>query len=341
MIGPLELVQNYEKAAKELIANGKTEAAGKELKKAISAILDQQDNFDPDEFPGLVKTIENIFDDFLKIGDFSGSYDSLVLLNAFSSDKRRVGDKFTVWLKEVPKVIAEQFEPRISKLGQKNQFIRQAWESYKTNQLSPAKPQEIEIKKPQEQAQEVKQLQSSQIAAPISQERKIETVPQPNISSSQPIQPQMDSVIKLKLTIASTEISRGNYENAYVLLSDILKADPNNLEAKKMLEEVQAKRNQLEQEKAITNLINSAEPTSDDEREVLKLYFSKNFREANDLVTKLLVKERNNARLWYLKSQIVKKLGDEKTSQNFESFAKRLDPKIQESKLAQTIKSFQ
>jgi hypothetical protein len=123
-------------------------------------------------------------------------------------------------------VIAEQFEPRISKLAQKNQFIRQAWESYKTNQISPAKPQEIEIKKPQEQAQEVKQLQSSQIAAPISQERKIETVPQPNISSSQPIQPQMDSVIKLKLTIASTEISRGNYEKCLCIIIRYFESRP-------------------------------------------------------------------------------------------------------------------
>jgi hypothetical protein len=36
---PPELVQNYEKAAKELIADGKTEAAGKELKKLFQQFL--------------------------------------------------------------------------------------------------------------------------------------------------------------------------------------------------------------------------------------------------------------------------------------------------------------
>ena len=340
MIGPLELVQNYEKAAKELIEEGKTEAAGKELKKAISAILDQQDNFDPDEFPGLVKIIENIFDDFIKIGDFAGSYDSIVLLNAFSSDKKRVENKFNQWLKEAPKAIVTQFEPRISKLAQKNQSIKQAWESYKSGQPSVSGPKEIVTLKGQNQPQEIKQSQGNQIET-TAQERKAEAGPQINAPASQQNQVQIDSVIKLKLTLASTEISRGNDENAELLLSDILKADPNNQEAKKLLEEVQTKRNQLEQEKAVNNLINSAEPASDDEREVLKLYFNKNWKDANDLITKVLAKDRNNARLWYLKSQIVKRLGDEKTSQNFESFAKKLDPKIQDSKMAQIVKNFQ
>ncbi len=338
MIGPLELVQNYEKAAREFMAGGRNEQAKKELKKAISAIIDQQDNFDPDEFKGLVKTIENIFDDYIKIDDYMDAYDAIILLNAFDSDKQEVAQSFKKWVEKSPGDVIEQLRPRILKFTEKNKLYKQIWDSYsggkvqtQINQTPVQQPSRQEGAKPQ-----ISDSTKSKIEKPT--EPEVKQMAQETASAVP--KSQLENVNKLKLTLATTEITRGNLDNAYTLLNDILKTDPNNKEAKDLLSQVEERKKKMEEEKVVNNLIKECEPSSPDEEEILKKFFSRNWKEANDSVTRAIAKDRNNARLWAMKSIILKKLGDDKASLNFESYSKKLDPNIQNSKMFKTMNSF-
>ena len=103
------------------------------------------------------------------------------------------------------------------------------------------------------------------------------------LEQAQAAKNKQDADIAAKLAQAKKDIANGDYDKAIATLNDILKKDPNNAEAKKLLEQATAARNKAANEKA-ANLSNARNAINNG-----------NYDEAIAALNKVLASDPNNA----------------------------------------------
>ena len=104
---------------------------------------------------------------------------------------------------------------------------------------------------------------------------------------------EKEAANKSKIAQAKKDIDSGNYDKAIAELNQILKDDPNNAEAKKLLEEAKAKKDAAEKAKDRTDKLSKAR----------SLMNGGNYDEAIDILNELLKEDPNDAQAKNLLSQ--------------------------------------
>ncbi|MGC8546235.1 MAG: hypothetical protein ACP5MU_01050 [Thermoplasmata archaeon] len=125
-------------------------------------------------------------------------------------------------------------------------------------------------------------------------------------------------------------INEGKREEALKLINAYISENPNDAEAIKLKNSIISS---IENE--IINKLREIGSKEDDEISIMKKMISGNLKEADEMVTKILLNNRN-PNIWLIKGYISMMSGN-KNYENFIAFAKKINPEITKSKLYELL----
>ncbi len=298
-----ELIFGYENVARLQMEKGNYVNAKEQLRKALRTI--KKEKFTENEKREVLVTLDKIFEDYIKMEEPSSCLDTIEAIKFITNGNADVRKYGEIFLNKFSK--AADFYQYESRLKELVPSIQEGTKNYS----------EMAI------VQGVNGGGNSPISS--------DTVPQNkglNEENTSKSSSDGGDIFAIKMALAKAEYNRNNREMAIKILNDILSERPDHKDAKIMLESIMRAEEKEKVLKELNERINKLGIQDQEIIDILTQAFQNNLEKANEMVTKGIAIKRENADLWLLKAYIVKKIGNDKLSENFESFARKLNPNI-------------
>ncbi len=293
-----ELVFGYENVARLQMEKGNYLNAKEQLRKALRTV--RKEKFTEEEKKEVLVTLDKIFEDYIKMEEPSSCLETIEAIIYISNGKvdltkygRAFLDKFS------SAADFYKYESKLKELIPGVNEIRSSSNSNTSSGNQAEMTQNISMKSSKEEVLE----NNSKLANALA-------------DNSDPY--------SNKFAKAKEEYNKGNKDEAVRILKELLLEKPDYKDALTMLQSLtDQNREKMKEIEEKIKIINSGDNDID---EILKYIFLNELEKANDIVTKEISKRRENPRLWFLKSYIVGKMGNEKLAKNFEAYAEKLNP---------------
>jgi len=299
-----ELVFGYENVARLQMEKGNYVNAKEQLRKALRTI--KKEKFTENEKREVLVTLDKIFEDYIKMEEPSSCLDTIEAIKFITNGNADVRKYGEIFLNKFSK--AADFYQYESRLKELVPSIQEGTKNYTESTI----------------AQEINGGggNSSFTSDIISQNegKKEDNLPKSSSDGG--------DIFAIKMALAKAEYNRNNREMAIKILNEILSERPDYKDARAMLESIMMAEEKEKILKELNDRMNRLGIQDQEIREILTYAFQNNLEKANEMVTKGIAIKRENADLWLLKAYIVKKMGNNKLSENFESFARKLNPNI-------------
>lgn len=308
-----ELVFGYENVARLQMEKGNYVNAKEQLRKALRTI--KKEKFTENEKKEVLVTLDKIFEDYIQLEEPSSTLDTIEAIKMMSNGKIDLRKYGEIFLRKFSKAADFYlYESRLKELIPDDLDNSSSYSN--TNEGTGIKaPGELKINGSGSETQSQTQVQ-------VDGDAKVSGAGESGSG---------EDLLSIKIALARAEINKNNREMALKILNEILKEKPDYKEAKIMIDSILRTEEREKMLQEINRKINNIGPKSKEENEILIAAFMKDFERANELVTKQISLNRENARLWLIKAFIVKNMGNDKLFSNFESFAKKLDPGIEKT----------
>ena len=209
---------------------------------------------------------------------------------------------------------------KIKKINLENDLIAVLKEMPKTFDIIPYLEKIQEMSKGSQKIAEImKEFKSEN--TPTELQKKV-SIDKNNMKSENIMDDRLDKTRKL--------INEGKREEALKLINAYISENPNDAEAIKLKNSIISS---IENE--IINKLREIGLKEDDEISIMKKMISGNLKEADEMVTKILLNNRN-PNIWLMKGYISMMSGN-KNYENFIAFAKKINPEITKSKLYELL----
>jgi len=209
---------------------------------------------------------------------------------------------------------------KIKKINLENDLIAVLKEIPKTFDIIPYLEKIQEMSKGSQKIAEImKEFRSEN--TPTELQKKV-SIDKNNMKSENIMDDRLDKTRKL--------INEGKREEALKLINAYISENPNDAEAIKLKNSIISS---IENE--IINKLREIGLKEDDEISIMKKMISGNLKEADEMVTKILLNNRN-PNIWLMKGYISMMSGN-KNYENFIAFAKKINPEITKSKLYELL----
>ncbi len=209
---------------------------------------------------------------------------------------------------------------KIKKINLENDLIAVLKEIPKTFDIIPYLEKIQEMSKGSQKIAEImKEFKSEN--TPTELQKKV-SIDKNNMKSENIMDDRLDKTRKL--------INEGKREEALKLINAYISENPNDAEAIKLKNSIISS---IENE--IINKLREIGLKEDDEISIMKKMISGNLKEADEMVTKILLNNRN-PNIWLMKGYISMMSGN-KNYENFIAFAKKINPEITKSKLYELL----
>ncbi len=294
-----ELVFGYENVARLQMEKGNYVNAKEQLRKALRTI--KKEKFTENEKREVLVTLDKIFEDYIKMEEPTSCLDTIEAIKFITNGNADVRKYGEIFLDKFSKAADfYQYESRLKEL----------------------------VPGIQEDGRIYDQSKATQMVYDSDREGKSAQVANQNENNISSPQNGGEDIFAIKMALARAEYNRNNREMAIKTLEEILSEKPDHRDARMMLESIMKAE---EKEKIIKELNERMDKIGIKDqviRDILSYAFQNDFEKANEMVTKEIAVNRENADLWLVKSYIVKRMGNDKLSENFQSFAKKLNPGI-------------
>ncbi len=300
-----ELVFGYENVARLQMEKGNYLNAKEQLRKALRTV--RKEKFTEAEKKEVLVTLDKVFEDYIRMEEPSScleTIEAIIYISNGRADLTKYGraflDKFSN---------AADFYKYESKLKELIPGVNEIRSSSNSNT-------------------------SSESLAEMTQNTSMKTsnveVLEDNSKLANALADNSDPYSN-KFVKAKEEYNRGNKDEAVRILKELLLEKPDYKDALTMLQSLtDQNREKMKEIEEKIKIINSGDNDID---EILKYIFLNELEKANDIVTKEISKRKENPRLWFLKSYIVRKMGNEILAKNFESYAEKLNPNLKNDTL--------
>ncbi|MCL5680938.1 MAG: hypothetical protein M1515_02675 [Candidatus Thermoplasmatota archaeon] len=305
MIGLLDILKGYEVAGKDALDRGDRKNAVISFRKILSEI--GREGVLPSEANPVVFLLRKVYGYFLDMEQFEDALECIFVMDAIADKKIQIVKEGRLFFERIPK------DYDISSLDDK---IKKAFGS---------SPELMETYRASFQPPRIQQnvVESGQ---------ETETKERPEPKTVQPAQETPTdkevNIAELKYELAKKENERGNRDIAMRMLEELVAEFPQEERARSALNEIKKAVEAEEKEKAFEQLMKDMEVTQKEERDVLSELAHGNIDKANELVTRLLAKEKSNSRLYVIKAYVAKKKGNLSLFNNFKSYAEKIQPTI-------------
>ncbi len=305
MIGLLDILKGYEVAGKDALDRGDRKNAVISFKKILSEI--GREGVLPTESNAVLFLVRKVYGYFLDMEQFEDALECISVMGAIAGKKVSVVKEGKSFFERVPKNYdISSLDDKIKKaFGNSPELM----ETYRASFQPPRIPQNV--------------VESGQ---------ETETKERPEPKTGQPAQETPTdkevNIAELKYELAKRENERGNRDIAMRMLEELVAEFPQEERARSALNEIKKAVEAEEKEKAFEQLMKDMEVTQKEERDVLSELAHGNIDKANELVTRLLAKEKSNSRLYVIKAYVAKKKGNLSLFNNFKSYAEKIQPTI-------------
>ncbi len=306
MIGLLDILKGYEVAGKDALDRGDRKNAVISFRKILSEI--GREGVLPSEANPVVFLLRKVYGYFLDMEQFEDALECIFVMDAIAGKKIPRVKEGRLFFERIPKDYdISSLDDKIKKaFGSSPELI----ETYRASFQPPTRIQQTIVESVQE----------------------TETKERPEPKTGQPAQKTPTdkevNITELKYELAKKENERGNRDIAMRMLEELVAEFPQEERARSALNEIKKAVEAEEKEKAFEQLMKDMEVTQKEEREVLSELAHGNIDKANELVTRLLAKEKSNSRLYVIKAYVAKKKGNLSLFNNFKSYAEKIQPTI-------------